>query len=231
MGAQKKIFGIMNVMHVELPAKDAAQQAEFDKTNAELAGRGFRTGRFGYDWGFYPFAELRKKGRPQAQRLQSGDLVQVFKSVSDGSIAWQGEISYNRKKYHHGIQKGFDLKNWATLFYSKLPARLERDGKTIYGALEPFSETGTEGSIWSISEYGKNGYDALHCLKEGDKLTVYKSVRAGEVEWEGALAFAPENVVALDRWHEVLRETQHVDTKTWLDYSFSNRPIRVMKPE
>lgn len=185
MGAPEKTSAILHTLQVQVPAKDAAQQAEFDKLNAQLAGLGFRTGRYVYDWGFYTLEDLRKPDQPESHKFNSGDLVKVFKSVSDGAVAWAGEIQFSRKQYHHGIQKGFQFKNWARLFYSRLPARLERDGQTIYGALEPFSETGSEGAVWSVSEYGKNGYDALHCLKNGDKLTVFKSVRAVKSNGKG----------------------------------------------
>ena len=62
MGKLAKTFGILHLINVELPARDAAEQARFDETNAELAGTDFRTGRFAYDWGFCSFAELQKKG-------------------------------------------------------------------------------------------------------------------------------------------------------------------------
>jgi hypothetical protein len=55
----------------------------------------------------------------------------------------------------------------------------------IIGKLDPFSETGTEGVIWSLHENGKEGYDGLHCLGEGDHLTVYDPVDNTKVVWQG----------------------------------------------
>lgn len=58
------------------------------------------------------------------------------------------------------------------------------------GKLEAFFETGSEGVIWSTYEDGKQGYDALNCLQDGDYLKVFSPegsvVFDGEVnlEWE-----------------------------------------------
>ena len=43
----------------------------------------------------------------------------------------------------------------------------------IIGVLEPYFETGTEGTVWSIFEDGKEGYDGLHMIEERDHLTIY----------------------------------------------------------
>ena len=56
---------------------------------------------------------------------------------------------------------------------------------TIKGMLEPFSETGTEGIIWSVYEDGKTGYDALHCLGNGDHLAIFDLVNPAEMVWYG----------------------------------------------
>lgn len=55
--------------------------------------------------------------------------------------------------------------------------------KVITGKLDPFFETGTEGVIWSFYEDGKNGYDGLNSLKNGDALKVYSS--DDSILWEG----------------------------------------------
>lgn len=231
--ANAEKFGLLSLLHVELPPKDAADKARMDKVNAELAGTGFRTCRNAYDWGYQTYADIfarsrQKNGhREMARPFKSGDLVRVFKNVSDGDIAWAGTVDLNRKNYHHGFQRGMKTARWANMFYNQLPARLERDGAVKFGALDPFCETGTEGVIWSFCEYGKGGYDALVCLKDGDRLSVYKNVREGAVEWEGALDFAPEAVSKLNVW-EIVRETKHMDSQKWLALSFQRRPVAVI---
>lgn len=55
----------------------------------------------------------------------------------------------------------------------------------IYGALEAYFETGTEGVIWSVYEDGDKGYDGLHCLKNGDNLKVFN--KDGSFLWEGII--------------------------------------------
>lgn len=220
-------------MSVELPPESEAAKAEMDKMNAQIKAMGFRTYRAAYDWGYQTYADIfsraqqKKHNEEIKQPFKSGDLVKVFKTISDGSVRWEGTVNYNRKKYHHGLQKHMKPQAWADMFYNQLPARLERDGVVKFGALEPFSETGTEGAIWSFCEYGKNGYDALVCLKDGDKLSVYKNVREGEVEWEGAIDVGPTDVKKL-KWHEVMRDTNHMDTQKWLELSFQRRPIVVI---
>lgn len=56
---------------------------------------------------------------------------------------------------------------------------------TIKGKLDAFSETGTEGIIWSVYEDGKTGYDALHCLESGDHLTVLDPEDHSVTLWAG----------------------------------------------
>lgn len=232
MSTNAQKFGLLSLMNVELPPESEAAKADMDEMNAKLKGLGFRTYRLAYDWGYQTYADIfarakqRKHHEEIKQPFKSGDLVKVFKTVSEGDVAWEGTVSLNHKRYHHGIQKGMRTEKWVSMFYNQLPARLERDGDVKFGALEPFSETGTEGVIWSFCEYGKNGYDALVCLKDGDKLTVYKNVREGEVEWEGAIDVGPVDVKKL-KWHEVVRDTNHMDTQIWLELSFQRRPVVV----
>jgi hypothetical protein len=56
---------------------------------------------------------------------------------------------------------------------------------TIKGKLEPFSETGTEGVVWSLHEDGVDGYDGLNCLHQGDYLTIFDPLDITKVIWEG----------------------------------------------
>ena len=220
----KGIAGILTTMWVELPYESEAAKAKAEKLNAEIKHLGVRTARMANDWGVKPFG-VGKETVPF--KFQSGDLVKIFKTVTDGDIAWQGTVDYDRSQYHHGLQKNMKPEEWVNIFYAAMPVRLERvDGTVIYGCTEPFSETGTEGAIWSVSEYGKAGYDGLNCLSEGDKLTVYKNVRDGEIEWQGRLDFGPEQIEKVG-WTEIMRQARHLPTSDWLQMSWDHRPVFV----
>jgi hypothetical protein len=216
-----KKSGILTTMRVELPYATAEDQAKADKLNAEIRHLGVRTARTAYDWG----VKLFNKPKAGAIKLESGDLVKVFRTVTDGDIQWEGTVDYDRSQYHHGFQKGMTSRAWASMFHAALPARLERkDGAVLFGALDAFCETGTEGIIWSLHEYGKVGYDGLNHLAEGDKLTVYKNVRDGEVDGQGVLDFGPEKVEKVG-WVEVFRQTLHCSTEDWLQATWQHRPV------
>jgi hypothetical protein len=224
------ISGILFPHCVELPYATAKEAEKAKKLNDELAGTGFRTFRAAYDWGYFTFDDLEKN--PRSKNLfKSGDLVKVFKTVSAGDVLWSGQIDYSRKEYHHGIQKGFSVDDWAKMFGLCWPAELDRNGKVLYGSLEIFAETGTEGPIWSVHEYGKSGYDGLNCLEDGDILTVFKNVKDGDVAWEGAVSFGPEKVERLsDKFTEIMRRTLHMPSSEWLDLSYQHCPF-IIKPK
>lgn len=236
MELQKR--GLLTVLNVRLPFETVEKQAEADKINEQIKGCGFQTVRLAYDWGVQESKDLLvnhprvKDARGWSDRthqpLKQGDLVRVFKTVSEGAVCFDGVVNYSTRKYHHGLQKGMRSHKWTGMFYEGLPAKLERKGVTTYGALEAFAETGTEGPIWSMSAYGKTGYDALICLQNGDKLTVYSDVRDGDAEWEGALDFnVPEGPVKINDYTEVMRTTNHIETDKWLAWSWQRRPVIV----
>lgn len=215
----KEIFGVLSVVRVELPYETAEEQEKADKLNAQVRRLGFRTCRMAHNWA------VHEDGAERPVALKSGDLVRVFKTVTDGPIAWEGEVDLDRSQHYRGIQKGFKLEDWYHMFQKQLPARLEhKDGTVVYGSLEPFSETGTEGIIWCVHEYGKTGYEGLNSIDQGAKLTVYSHATAGQVEWEGLMDFGPEQVSKVE-WSEVMRETNHVPTSEWLHMTYQNRPV------
>lgn len=58
----------------------------------------------------------------------------------------------------------------------------------VYGRLEPFFETGTEGIVWSVQDPWLPSYDGLWCLRAGDHLRVLG-------KWEGIIDFDYERDV------------------------------------
>ena len=214
--------GTLITKYVELPFETEEEKAKADKMNAEIAHLGFRTLRSANDW-FYVPADSKE---PTA--LKKGDLVKVFKTISEGNVLCDLVIDFDRSEYHHGFQRGIDRGEWSRMFRDELPAKLIRDGKVVHGALMPFCETGTEGVIWSVQEYGGLGYGGLNCLQDGDQLIVFNAVYSGEIEWEGEMDFGPTDVKKID-WSEVMRDTLHMPTKQWMSMSYDRRPI-LIKP-
>lgn len=236
--SNNKVFALLDTRSLRLPYENEEERKRAEELNKEIAHLGVQTYRSGTDWGYARYEDKlinrtysqrqRRERRPEPQPFKSGDLVRVFKTVTDGDVHWQGTVSLDRKEYHHGLQRGMDEGDWAEMFYDRLPAKVTtKDGRTLFGMLEPFCETGTEGVIWSVSEYGKTSYDALHCLEDGDKVTVYANVRDGAVEWEGRINFGPQQITKID-WTEVVRTTSPVETRQWLQWSWQHRPAVIV---
>ncbi len=171
----------------------------------------------GYDWGLQDYNDISKSLKDTTEEgftpaptilLPDRSIISVFNTVSSGETLWNGKVQleYERGRqpyplnpqygqqavfgyWVHGFEKTLQPEAWGSMFFSHLPAKLERDGVIKYGALEPFFETGTEGIIWSVMDYSKTGYDALNPIKSGDNLTVYSSVQDGEVFWSGPVDF------------------------------------------
>lgn len=229
------IFATLVNMSVELPPENQEEADKMDELNQQISHLGFRTYRAAYDYGYLPLGDLDERHRDNIQKFQSGDLVKIFKTITDGDVFWQNTISLDREDYHHGYQRGMDSDEWVSMFYLQLPAKLVRnDGSVVFGSTYAFAETGTEGPIWSVNEYGKNSYDALNCLEDGDKLTVYSNVRDGEIDWQGRLSFTPESVTDLrldDNGYkvEIMRESLHMPTKEWHQLSWQERPVKIEK--
>lgn len=163
--------------------------------------------------------------QPKITPLKSGDLVHIFKTVTRGDILWEGKF----KADVYVPPDDCHVRLWNKMFFCKLPALLQRDGKTIHGALEPFSEQGMEGSTaWSVSEYGKEGYDGLYMLRKNDILTVFKKVQDGDVEWQGKMEFEDRPKPAYSLTGR-LSNPLHMDKEQWEQLCWQKRPI-IIKP-
>lgn len=159
-------------------------------------------------------------------RLESGDLITVFKTVSGGSIKWKGTLDFESGGYYRGLQKGIKPQEWLSMFNNQNPARIvTKGGSEIFGALE-ICITEDEGLTWAVNEFGAIGYNALYFLQDGDDITVYDAVHDGEILWKGHLNFGPEHPQKVEN-HEVLRETQHMPTHMWLALSEARYPVSV----
>jgi hypothetical protein len=109
----------------------------------------------------------------------------------------------------------------------------------IEGKLEAFFETGTEGIIWSVYEDGKEGYDGLHSLEDGDYLMVFHPDDDSLV-WEGNISLEyvrnyrpyqsnPEcgQQEVLGRWVHGLQD--NVDPEIWATWFLENYPSKLVK--
>lgn len=231
MAKKQKIHATLGVIATSIPCDDPAWRCEVDesiKALDELFGTktdksAVNYDRPAHDWGYTPAGQSWQNKTP----FQSGDLVRVFKTVIDGDVAWSGKIRFNDPDSEY--PKGVNAKDWRMLFENSMPAKLElKNGQTVYGALYDYLEQGSEGPAWCVSAYGKTGWDGLHLLADGDRLTVYSRVRKGAVEWEGRFASGPEQLEKIDDAVAVARETRHVTSKQWLEWSRQRRPAVIV---
>ena len=190
--------------------------------------------------------QANKEREEILDKIEDGSLITVFNTISKGDIFWQGTVDLEYKNRHRpfpmnpqygqqeifgmwvrGLQANLDPETWAAMFFLDLPATLERDGKLYHGSLDPFFETGTEGVIWSLSEYAeKCGYDTLHCLQNGDRLTVYSSVSDGDIDLKTRLTFKD---AAEDKRQK--REPNEIPFEKWQQLFYQNRPVLIQKPK
>jgi hypothetical protein len=70
----------------------------------------------------------------------------------------------------------------------------------IKGKIDEFSETGTEGAWWSVTQNGLTGYDALHIIKPGNRLVIYNS--DGSVLFDEIIIYDTESGWKPRRRHE-----------------------------
>ncbi|OIN87105.1 MAG: hypothetical protein AUJ12_03415 [Alphaproteobacteria bacterium CG1_02_46_17] len=177
-----------------------------------------------YDWGYKTYEDISKSlGATTAEDflpaptilLPDRSIVSVFNTISSGEVLWDGEVQLESKRGYrpyplnpqygqqeifgswvHGFEKTLSPETWASMFFSHLPAKLEKNGVVKYGALEPFFETGTEGVIWSLQDYSQTGYASLNPLTDGDKLTVYSTVEKGNILWSGKVSFEDQQTIS-----------------------------------
>jgi hypothetical protein len=235
MNAIHKRFGILSTKFVELPYDNIFEQKKAEKLNAEITDTGFYTVNSASDFGFIETFADQPTDFSKIERLKSDIEISLFKTIADGTMLWEGRINLERENYHHGYQRGLTEKKWVSMFYSALPAKLIKNrGQTVFGALEAFMETGTEGPIWMLKEYGKNGYEALEEMNDGDILTIYNCVFDGEIDWHGRLSFGTDSPFSatLDEtsnWtHQVMRKTYHMPTGDWMLITFQHRPCKIV---
>ena len=77
----------------------------------------------------------------------------------------------------------------------------ENKKTVIEGKLMPFYETGLEGTLWSVHEDGKEGYDGLNPLQSGHILTVFNDAARTEVLWSGVVDFEMDRQSQSDLLH------------------------------
>lgn len=186
------------------------------------------------------------------QLINDGSLMTIFNTIADGTTCWEGTISleFNSRRrplpfnpresgqgvFGHcvrGLQSDCPAEDWAIMFIQSLPAILTRNGKSIHGALEPFFETGTEGVIWALHEYGTEGYNGLNILEDGDDLRVYDTVTDGNIEWQGRVSFetydAPREIDVSRQTpalaQRLMRKPDMIDVQQWQQFFWQKRPV------
>jgi|GEM_PF-5313575 len=150
----------------------------------------------------YPSGSVRDRKTEAPYRLKDGDLVTIFGSVAKADVHWNDTIDMQRYPGSmRGTQKNVDPNAWKSMFFDGMPARIERGGQIFQGGLEPFCETGTEGIVWSLHEFGKLGYEGLVPLEKGDLLTVFKNVSDGKIEFSDKIIFDDKPALwGNDKW-------------------------------
>lgn len=130
---------------------------------------------------------LKPDGRPRPANLQPVEVL---------SNDWGRPLGLGTLRRLHALEVSqIEIRKYREPFYAAWAERsanieLAPDGYTIqriaidvpvekippprviYGVLEDFFETGTEGVVWSVFDENERGYDGLHSIDEGDHLTI-----------------------------------------------------------
>lgn len=77
------------------------------------------------------------------------------------------------------------LRIWANFIKDYMALRSEYGNRVKKGRLEAFFETGLEGFHWIVQEDGKNGYEGLVPIDNGDYLRIYK--HDGSIAFDGTI--------------------------------------------
>ena len=146
------------------------------------------------------FPPLRPEKQSQSRNLETIEVLslEIGRPLSDGTIrrlqALQpAQIEIRRHKdgmYAPWAERtasiqlqadGFSIE--AIALTVQMSERLSP--RIIHGVLEDFSETGTEGLVWSVLEDGERDYAGIHTIEEGDHLTICDGL--GNRVWAGKI--------------------------------------------
>src|SRR5690349_11312049 len=97
--SSKQVFAMLTTRSIRLPYETPEEEEKARKMNEEIAHLGIQTYRAATDWAYTKYEDaLINRTFTQRQRRQrsaeptpfkAGDLVRVFKSVTDGDVHWK----------------------------------------------------------------------------------------------------------------------------------------------
>lgn len=59
--------------------------------------------------------------------------------------------------------------------------------RVIHGRLEPFSDFGSEGTIWCVYDNADRSMEGIRPIEPGDLLTVFTDAQCNDILWEGTV--------------------------------------------
>lgn len=109
----------------------------------------------------------------------------------------------------------------------------------IKGKGETFFETGTEGIIWSLLEPDKQGYEGLHCLRNGHYLKVFEIDNQAQVVWEGVVDLEYERQKIKSNYSDYEQQAilgywvrgfqKDLEPKVWANFFFNANYMELIK--
>jgi len=112
---------------------------------------------------------------------------------------------------------------------------MPNEKEAIKGVCSFHTETGTEGGYWAfhdarfISVDGQWSYRGMYVLRDGDRLTIYKPDKPGEVVWQGVVAliqYPPFTEDALGYW--IHSEQAGVPRALWAEWFIKEYPAELI---